>query len=152
MNVVAGRAVGVAGTLGVVGDPVKAGKLVARVASGAVRCGIDRRDVRLVAGCTFAMSFRARRQDLLVTAGAGYRQLQLMSSALVARLAARMLGNTAGLPYLRRVALGAQSALRDIAQVKVMRFMAIGALCLGGVEGAFGPGLFVAARASKREL
>jgi len=73
MNVVTGRAVGVAGTLGVIGDAVEAGELAGRVAVVAVRCGIDRCDVWLVARRTFAMSLRARRQDLFVTAGAGYR-------------------------------------------------------------------------------
>jgi len=73
VNVVAGRAVGVAGTLGVVGDAVEAGELAGRVAVVAVRCGIDRCDVWLVAGRAFTMSLRACRKDLFVTAGAGYR-------------------------------------------------------------------------------
>lgn len=63
-----------------------------------------------------------------------------------------MVGDTAGLPYLRRVTLGAQRSLRDVAQVKVMRRVAIGAHGLGSVEGAFGAGFLVAVRAPQREL
>ncbi len=73
MNVVTGRAVGVAGTLGVVGDAVEAGELAGRVAADARRRGADPTNVRFVARRAFAMSLRARRKDLFVTAGAGYR-------------------------------------------------------------------------------
>ena len=108
MGIVAGRAVGVPGAVGIIGNPVKARELRGLVAARAGGGRGHATAMRFVAGGTFAMALRARGLELTVTAGAAHWVAEGVRGALVTGRAARMVGDSTGEPGLRRMAVHAE--------------------------------------------